>query len=103
MNWLKSTGLFLGVMVIWDIARIFIQAKVNQRVLKKNFQNVRKDIDELEEDVERVLGGSREQKAFATFIKALDIDAKENPEKLKSAKEVWDKEWNKLLKGIKDK
>jgi len=44
----------------------------------------------------------KDKKAFETFIKAIGIDAKNYPEKLRKAKEVWDKEWDKLLKGIKE-
>ena len=36
------------------------------------------------------------------FLRALTIDAKQHPEKLRTTKEVWDKEWDKLLKGIDD-
>ena len=38
---------------------------------------------------------------FAHFVRALAIDAMKRPERLRSAKEVWDKEWDDLLKGIK--
>lgn len=54
-DWLKTTGMFLIVMVIWDIIRLFIQAKVNQWILGKNFKNIRKDIDDLEKDVEEAI------------------------------------------------
>lgn len=37
---------------------------------------------------------------FAEFINALIVDAMKHPEKLHSAKEVWDKEWDQLLKGV---
>lgn len=37
---------------------------------------------------------------FAHFIKALYVDAMQNPEKLRDAKEVWGKRADKLLKGI---
>ena len=39
---------------------------------------------------------------FAKFIKALVINAKKHPEKLRKMKEVWDKEWDKLLKNIEE-
>ena len=51
-EWIKSTMTFLGIMILWDIIRIFIQAKITQLVLKKNFQNIRQDIDGLEEIIE---------------------------------------------------
>ena len=37
---------------------------------------------------------------FAEFINALVVDAMKHPAKLRSAKEVWDKEWDELLKGV---
>ena len=38
---------------------------------------------------------------FTTFIQALAVDAMKHPEKLRQAKEVWDKEWDGLLKGVR--
>lgn len=38
---------------------------------------------------------------FSTFIQALAIDAMKHPEKLRQAKEVWDEEWDELLKDVK--
>lgn len=37
---------------------------------------------------------------FAEFISALVVDAMKHPEKLHTVKEVWDKEWDDLLKGV---
>ena len=37
---------------------------------------------------------------FAGFINALVADAMKHPEKLHDIKEVWDKEWDELLKGV---
>ena len=37
---------------------------------------------------------------FAEFINALVADVMKHPEKLHDIKEVWDKEWDKLLKGV---
>jgi len=37
---------------------------------------------------------------FAEFISALAVDAMKHPEKLHEAKDVWDKEWGELLKGV---
>ena len=37
---------------------------------------------------------------FAEFVNALAVDAMKHPEKLHEAKEVWDKEWDELLKGV---
>ncbi len=38
---------------------------------------------------------------FAGFIQAIVVDAMKHPEKLRQSGEVWDKEWNELLKGVK--
>ena len=38
---------------------------------------------------------------FVNFIRALAIDAMKHPQRLRSAKEVWDKEWDDLLRGVK--
>jgi len=39
---------------------------------------------------------------FAEFINALAVDAMKHPGKTRSAKEVWGKEWDNLLKGVTD-
>ncbi len=38
---------------------------------------------------------------FANFIQALAIDAMKHPDKLRQVKEVWDKEWEGLLKDVR--
>ncbi len=37
---------------------------------------------------------------FGKFINALAVDAMKHPEKLHEVKEVWDEEWDELLKGV---
>lgn len=37
---------------------------------------------------------------FSSFINALAADAMKCPEKLRDVKEVWDKEWDELLKDV---
>lgn len=37
---------------------------------------------------------------FTEFINALAADVLKHPERLRDAKEVWDKEWDELLKGV---
>lgn len=56
-DWLKTTGTFLAVMIIWDIIRLYLQAKVNQWMLRKNFKKIEKDLDALEDDVEEINKG----------------------------------------------
>ena len=38
---------------------------------------------------------------FSTFVRALAHDAMKHPEKLRRPRQVWDKEWDQLLKGVK--
>ena len=38
---------------------------------------------------------------FNSFIRALAVNAMKHPGKLRPAKEVWDKDWDRLLKGVK--
>lgn len=61
-EWLKTTGTFLAVMIIWDIARIFIQAKVNKWMLRDKFQAIEKDFDDLENDVEQAIEEDKNDK-----------------------------------------
>ena len=37
---------------------------------------------------------------FATFIKAIAMDAMKHPEKLHDLNEVWSPEWDELLEGV---
>ena len=37
---------------------------------------------------------------FATFIKAIAMDAMKHPEKLRGLNEVWGSEWDQLLDGV---
>jgi hypothetical protein len=37
---------------------------------------------------------------FVEFINAVAVDAMKHPEKLRDTKEVWDNEWDELLKGV---
>ncbi len=37
---------------------------------------------------------------FQQFVEAIAADAMKNPEKLHTAEEVWDAEWDDLLKGV---
>ena len=34
------------------------------------------------------------------FIKAIAVDAMKHPEKLRDLKEIWDSEWDELLRGV---
>jgi virulence-associated protein VagC len=38
---------------------------------------------------------------FDQFIHSLVLDSMKHPQKLRSVKEVWDKEWDELLKGVR--
>lgn len=37
---------------------------------------------------------------FQLFVEALIQDAMQNPDQLKNLEDVWDKEWDELLKGV---
>lgn len=37
---------------------------------------------------------------FAEFINGVAADAMKHPEKLRDVKEVWDEEWDELLKDV---
>lgn len=39
---------------------------------------------------------------FAHFVKTLATDALAHPEKLKGTNDVWGKEWDTLLEGVRD-
>lgn len=40
------------------------------------------------------------EELFSNFIKGIATDAMKNPEKLRDVKDVWDSEWDNLLKGV---
>lgn len=48
----------------------------------------------------RELDTIEQEPEFKTFVAALLQDALRRPAKLREAKEVWDKEWDDLLKGV---
>lgn len=39
---------------------------------------------------------------FTNFINTILADAMEHPEKLKDIREIWDSEWDDLLKGVSE-
>ena len=45
------------IIVVWDIVKIFIQAKVNQKVLKKDFDDIDEAIEDVEEAIEEQENG----------------------------------------------
>lgn len=49
---------------------------------------------------QRELDSIEHEPEFKAFISALLQDAMQRPAKLRDAKEVWDKEWDELLKGV---
>jgi len=48
----------VSIIVAWDIVKIFIQAKVNQRVLKKDFDEIDEALDDVEEAIEEDTNGT---------------------------------------------
>jgi len=61
-DWLKTTGTFVLVMIVWDILRLFIQAKVTKWMLRDKFQAIQKDLDDLETDVEEAIEEDKNDK-----------------------------------------
>ena len=51
-EWLKTTGIFIIVMITWDCIRLFLQAYVNRWVLKKDFDEIDKALDTVEDKIE---------------------------------------------------
>ncbi len=64
--------------------RVIIQYDNETLIIRKNT-----DLDTIESEPE-----------FKTFVKALLEDVFKNPKKLKEMNQVWDKEWDELLKGV---
>ena len=51
-EWLKTTGTVMIVIIIWDCFRLFLQAYVNRWFLKKDFDEIDKALDDVEEAIE---------------------------------------------------
>ncbi len=64
----------------------------------KDFNLLLKSIAQMREIRRR----RKQKKLFTQFLDSIKEDANSNPDKLKDAKEVWDAEWDKLLKDVKD-
>ena len=45
-EWMKSTALFISIMIIWDVLRLFLQAMVNRWVMRKDFEKLEDAIEE---------------------------------------------------------
>jgi len=50
-EWMKSGFFMFFIMVAWDIIRMPIQAKVNQWILKKDFDEIDEALDDVEEAI----------------------------------------------------
>ncbi len=47
-NWIK-----IGLLIIsWDLVRLYLQARVNKWMLKKDFDDIDKALDDVEEAIE---------------------------------------------------
>ena len=51
-EWMKTTGVFLLVMICWDVVRIFIQAWVNKKVMSQDFARIEDAVEDVEEALE---------------------------------------------------
>jgi len=49
-EWMKTGAFIFILMVCWDVVRLFLQAYVNKRFMKKDFDDIDKAIEDLEED-----------------------------------------------------
>lgn len=61
---------------------------------------VEKDSEKIVITSKRDLDTIESEPEFKTFFTALLRDAMKRPEKLRDVKDVWDKEWDDLLKGV---
>jgi len=51
-DWMKTGGFIIGIMIIWDIGRIFLQAWVNKKMMKKDFDRIEDAVEDVEEAIE---------------------------------------------------
>lgn len=58
-EWLKTTGTFVIIMIIWDCIRLFLQAYVNKWMLKSEFDEIDKALDDVEEAIEEDNNGTK--------------------------------------------
>jgi hypothetical protein len=45
-DWMKSTALFVIIMICWDIIRLFLQGMVNRWMMRKDFEKLEDAIEE---------------------------------------------------------
>ncbi len=76
-----------------DLPKAFCNGKGREVVIKYDDNKIviipKSDLDNIESEPE-----------FEVFVKALVADSLGNPEKLKDMNQVWDKEWDGLLKDV---
>lgn len=77
-----------------DLPKAFFNGKGQEVVIQYDEEKIiivsKSGLDNIESEPE-----------FETFVKALVADSLENPEKLKDMRQVWDEEWDELLKDVK--
>ncbi|OGS04281.1 MAG: hypothetical protein A3G41_04100 [Elusimicrobia bacterium RIFCSPLOWO2_12_FULL_59_9] len=61
---------------------------------------VEKDREKIVIVPKRELDNIEQEPEFGAFVAALLHDAMKRPAKLRGVKDVWDKEWDELLKGV---
>ncbi len=76
-----------------DLPKEFVKSKGAEVIIKY-------DKDRLIVLSKSALENIESEPEFKTFIKALVEDSLKNPQKLKDMNQVWDKEWNELLKDV---
>jgi virulence-associated protein VagC len=77
-----------------DLPKAFFNGKGNKVIIKYDQEKIiiipKSDLDNIESEPE-----------FEIFIKSLLADSLGNPNKLKDMNQVWDEEWDELLKDVK--
>jgi len=51
-EWMKSGFFMFVIMVLWDLVRMPLQAKVNQWILKKDFDEIDQALDVVEDKID---------------------------------------------------
>lgn len=77
-----------------DLPKEFVQAKSGEEVI------IQYDHYQLTVSFKDSLESIESEPEFKMFVKALVEDSMKHPEKLKDLHQVWDQEWDELLKDV---
>ena len=70
------------------------------RELQSDYVVIEKEGDRIVISAKRELDSIEQEPEFRAFVSALLHEAMKRPAKLRGVEEVWDKEWDELLKGV---